>query len=94
MHHFDDVAEVESVLEHMQELVTKLPRRPGEKEARYTHLLSGMPTVSASSLEDSAESAPLSRSDRLAALESEVAQLRQEIESLKQQFSGFQKQFE
>src|SRR6202034_2665889 len=41
MHPFDDLAEVESVLDRMPELVTKLPRRPGEKEARYAHLLSG-----------------------------------------------------
>jgi uncharacterized coiled-coil protein SlyX len=34
------------------------------------------------------------RSDRLAALESEVAQLREELDSLKQKFAGFQKQFE
>ena len=32
--------------------------------------------------------------DRVAALEAEVAQLRRELEDLKQQFSGFQKQFE
>jgi uncharacterized protein YceH (UPF0502 family) len=94
MHHFDDVAEVESVLDHMHELVTRLPRRPGEKEVRYTHLLSGAPAVAASPPEHSAEPTPLPRSDRLAALESEVAQLRQEIESLKQSFAGFQKQFE
>jgi len=31
MHPFGDLAEVESVLEHMPELVIKLPRRPGEK---------------------------------------------------------------
>jgi uncharacterized protein YceH (UPF0502 family) len=94
MHHFDDVAEVEAVLDHMHELVSRLPRRAGEKEARYTHLLSGAPAVAASPPEYTAEPTPMPRSDRLAALESEVAQLRQEIESLKQKFAGFQKQFE
>src|SRR5271156_1780022 len=43
MHPFDDLAEVESVLDRMPELAVKLPRRPGEKEARYAHLLSGAP---------------------------------------------------
>src|ERR1700761_1789985 len=33
MHHFDDLAEVESVMDRMPELITKLVRRPGEKEA-------------------------------------------------------------
>ncbi len=55
MHHFDDVSEVESVLDRMPELVTKLPRRPGEKEARYAQLLAGAPQ-SAALTPDTAES--------------------------------------
>jgi uncharacterized protein YceH (UPF0502 family) len=95
MHPFDDLAEVESVLDRMPELVTKLPRRPGEKEARYAHLLSGTPAVVSASMEESAAPpATLPRSDRVAGLEAEVAQLRQELEDLKQQFAQFQKQFE
>jgi uncharacterized protein len=94
MHHFDDTAEVESVLDRMPELVTKLPRRPGEKEARYAHLLSGTPAAEASLPEHVQAAAAPSRPDRIAELEAEVAQLRRELEDLKQQFSGFQKQFE
>jgi uncharacterized protein YceH (UPF0502 family) len=94
MHPFGDLAEVESVLEHMPELVTKLPRRPGEKEARYAHLLAGEPQVSAASPASPAiPQAPLP-ADRLSALEAEIEQLRRELEELKQQFAGFQKQFE
>ena len=94
MHPFDDLAEVESVLDRMPELVTKLPRRPGEKEARYAHLLSGTPAAAASSGEYAADSGTTPRPDRMSALETEVAQLRRELEELKQQFAGFQKQFE
>jgi uncharacterized protein YceH (UPF0502 family) len=94
MHRFDDIAEVESVLDRMPELVTKLTRRPGEKEARYAHLLSGVPETAPTSPEYAEEPVALPRSDRIAALESEVAQLRREMEDLKQQFAGFQKQFE
>jgi uncharacterized protein len=94
MHHFDDVAEVESVLDRMPELVTKLSRRPGEKEARFAHLLSGPPEVAGAPAEQAAYSVQPPRSDRLAELESEVAQLRRELEDLKQQFAGFRKQFE
>ena len=94
MHHFDDTAEVESVLDRLPELVTKLPRRPGEKEARYAHLLSGTPAVETSSPEYATAATAPHRSDRIAELEAEVAQLRDELENLKQQFAGFQKQFE
>ena len=91
MHHFDDTAEVESVLDRMPEMVTKLARRTGEKEARYAHLLSGAPEISDSLPE---HAAPLPRTDRMAELEDQVARLRQELDELRQQFAGFQKQFE
>lgn len=92
MHHFDDLAEVEAVIEHLPELITLLPRRPGEKEARYAHLLSGAPAVAA---EDAGpEPPPPTHPDRLGALETEVARLRDELEDLKQQFAVFRKQFE
>jgi hypothetical protein len=99
MHPFDDLAEVESVLDRMPELVVKLPRRPGEKEARYAHLLSGSPAALSPVATDASpgragDLLPPARTDRIATLEAEVAQLRNEIEDLKQRFSGFQKQFE
>jgi uncharacterized protein YceH (UPF0502 family) len=93
MHHFDEITEVESVLDRMPELVMKLARRTGEKEARYAQLLSGTPAVTAPA-EEVAESVTPTRSDRIAALEEESAQLRREFEDLKQQFARFQKQFE
>ena len=90
MHKFDDLAEVESILDRLPELVMKLPRRPGEKEARYAHLLSGQPAVE----ETGDEAAIPLRPDRIGTLEAEVAQLRSELEGLKQQFAEFRKQFE
>ena len=101
MHAFDDLAEVEAVIERLPELIVKLSRRPGEKEVRYAHLLSGTPVIP-----ETAEGGPETRADRsdlvatgrgadrIAALESEVAQLRDEIENLKHQFEGFKRQFE
>jgi uncharacterized protein YceH (UPF0502 family) len=95
MHGFDDLQEVESVLERMAELVTKLPRRPGEKEQRYAHALSGEPQ-SAEAFENSpVETSPAHpRADRLAAIEAETARLREELEDLKRQFADFRRQFE
>ena len=75
----------------MTELVTKLPRRPGEKEQRYAHLLSGAPRV-----EDEAVGAEPAqpRGDRVGMLEGEVARQREELEDLKRQFADFRRQFE
>jgi uncharacterized protein YceH (UPF0502 family) len=92
MHSFGDLQEVESVLERMSELVTKLPRRPGEKEQRYAHLLSGEPQ-STEAYEGAPEVQP-PRLDRITALESETARLREELEDLKRQFADFRRQFE
>jgi uncharacterized protein YceH (UPF0502 family) len=91
MHTFDDTDQVQSVIDRLPELITKLERRPGEKESRYAHLLSGPPVVSHS---DPDQSAQPPRQDRITALENQVAQLSAELEDLKQQFAGFRKQFE
>jgi uncharacterized protein YceH (UPF0502 family) len=90
MHGFDDLAEVEAVVERLPELIVKLARRPGEKEVRYAHLLSGMPLIT----DTEAEAPQPTRPDRMAVLEADVAQLRSELENLKQQFAGFRRQFE
>ena len=76
-------------------LVVKLSRQPGQKDARFTHLLAGEPLIEAV-----AESSP-SRSvrrehetDRVTKLEEHVQALTQQIESLTAQFEEFKKQFE
>jgi len=91
MHRFDDIAELESVIERLPELMVKLPRRPGEKESRYAHLLSGAPAATA---EEPQATAEITRTDRIGALEQEVKDLKAELENLKEQFAGFRKQFE
>ncbi|HEX7133537.1 MAG TPA: YceH family protein, partial [Iamia sp.] len=52
LHAFADVDEVEDVLADMarwgEPLVRLLPRRPGQRDARWAHLLSGEPDLSAS----------------------------------------------
>lgn len=93
MHHFNDLQEVESLLDRMSELVTKLPRRPGEKEQRYAHLLSGAPAAATHDEAHEPEPAP-SRVDRIGILEAEVAKQREELEDLKRQFADFRRQFE
>jgi uncharacterized protein YceH (UPF0502 family) len=98
MHPFDDTGEVETVLERLMErtpdpLVMRLARRPGEKEVRFTHLLSGAPAIEENETQPASAVSP-PRADRVGELEAEVARLRDELESLKAQFAQFRRQFE
>jgi uncharacterized protein YceH (UPF0502 family) len=94
MHPFDDIAEVESVLERLMTfepaLAVKLPKLPGTKEPRYTHLLRGEPLIPA--VEERAE-APR-REDRVAALEAEVAELRLMVAELQAKLEEFRSRFD
>jgi uncharacterized protein YceH (UPF0502 family) len=76
-----------------QPLVAKLPRAPGTKEARYTHLFGG--PVETAPPPSAAPSVPApAAADRLAQLEAETAALRAELAELKAEFARFRAQFE
>jgi uncharacterized protein YceH (UPF0502 family) len=99
MHKFDDLGIVLSTLQRLMKreppLVKLLPKRPGTKEARYAHLLSG--DVQTWTPEPSSEAhAPVAsvHDDRIERLENRLADIQKEIVDLKQQFSSFRKQFE
>ena len=87
---FNDAAEVDAALQSLMTradgpFVMRLDRAPGEREARYAHLFSGVPVVSPRP-ESPSEPAPPSRADRderIAALEAAVAELRRELDDLK-----------
>jgi uncharacterized protein YceH (UPF0502 family) len=89
IHNFDDLEAVESTLHRLAEIgfVKQLPRQPGFKEPRYTHLLSGDVEIAD---EAPASEVHVSRGsgdrDRIAALEAEVAQLRQDFENFRRRF--------
>jgi uncharacterized protein len=81
MQAFESLDEVHETLDGLigRELVTRLPRRPGQKEERYIQLLGG------DSEAESAAEAPVPVGDveeRLSRLEADVASLRQALESL------------
>ncbi|MBA4709821.1 YceH family protein [Aquitalea aquatica] len=80
---FGGVEEVEGALEALADkyppLVMKLPRQPGEREARWCHLLSGEPSpneISAAAIID------VGVAGRVAALEAEVAALKARLQQL------------
>lgn len=73
----------------------RLPRRPGQKEQRYAHLLGGEVVYEDADPDvDVAEGAPAKATDRLAALEALTQELRNEVTDLHAQFEAFRKQFE
>lgn len=98
MHEFGDLNEVQETLDELsrrdEPLLARLERQPGQKEARYAHLLSG--DIDVSSLPTQGEKRPSSSADpsRIEALEAEVAGLRQEIAEFKATFDEFRKQFD
>jgi uncharacterized protein YceH (UPF0502 family) len=102
MFRFDTLPEVEEALAALagrspQPLVMKLPRQPGAKEARYTHLLSGPPPSEAAPSDSSVASPAVPApppADRLSVLEQEVATLRRELGDLRDQVAAFRRQFE
>jgi len=95
LHRFADTSSVEAFLDELANrpeagggpLVVLLPRRPGEREARWAHLLSGPvktaaePEVLAQSRATQATTPVLEQ--RLEALHSEVAQLRADLAALR-----------
>jgi len=105
LHTFEDLDDVESTLEGLiahepEPLVVRLPRRPGQKELRYAHLLAGevsteaLDALEARDAADEAARAAPARGDRIAAIEEEVAALRQEVAELRAALEAFRKQFE
>jgi uncharacterized protein len=99
MHPFEDLSVVQSTLKHLMEreppLVKLLPRQPGNKEARYAHLLSGDVEVRETQpVREVAESGGAADNLRISELEGEVAGLQKEMADMKRQFAEFRKQFE
>ncbi|MDD2989699.1 MAG: YceH family protein [Zoogloea sp.] len=93
MHTFTSTADVEGVLERLNDkgMAIQLPKAPGTKEARYTHLMSGE-AAAQQSFETGESSAP--RGGRVGELEEEVRRLRQQLEWLTNEFEEFRKQFQ
>jgi uncharacterized protein len=78
LHPLASLPEVEGVLEGLieRELVTRLPRRPGQKETRYRHLLGGEEAPAAEGGEVEAAG------DRVAELEARLARVEEQLAAL------------
>ncbi len=97
---FQDLQEVQETVANLEDssLLKKLPRQPGRKESRYSHLLSGEPEEISSDETAAPESAPVivrrGANEAVEELQKQVETLRQELLSLKEEFSTFKSQFD
>ena len=96
---FRDLGEVQETLDAMirrdEPVVTKLDRIPGQKEARFAHLLAGAVTAESYAAAHPPRAVQAeAAAERMTILETEVRDLRAEMESLKSTFEEFKKQFE
>jgi uncharacterized protein len=94
MHPFTSLEEVEAALRQLagmdEPLVREQPRRPGQKETRWTHLVGEMaPEPEEPLLLEAAEpSTRPSLASRVERLEETVARLSEELEELRKQLGG------
>ena len=75
-------------------IVVKLERQPGQKEARYAHLLSGEIAQDAMTPAPRTVASSGGSHDRIEKLESEVESLRNELAEFRATFDEFRKQFD
>jgi hypothetical protein len=101
LHTFAEIADVLGGLQKLAErapsLVAVLPRQPGTKESRYTHLFCGPAESVAANTSPTAYSAPVAAPDdpapcdgaiapRIAQLEAQVAELTKKLDMLNKKF--------
>lgn len=98
MHKFEHLDDVLSGLQQLMRreppLAKALGRRPGTKEIRYAHLLSGDVEAWEPPADSSLASAVSVEAERIIQLEEQVSALQKEVAELKQQMAEFKRQFE
>lgn len=99
LHEFSGLGEVQETLDALtrrdEPLIVKLERQPGQKEARYAHLLSGeVSQIAAAAPVRERSSASSEMNERVERLEGEVATLRSELDEFRTTFDEFRKQFD
>jgi uncharacterized protein YceH (UPF0502 family) len=87
LHKFSDISSVEAFLNELRDrpagtLVIELPRRPGSRENRWAHLLSGAPAADVSVPASTTAGSNVTVGE-LAALKANVARLEDEVAELK-----------
>ncbi|MBK6405781.1 MAG: YceH family protein [Holophagales bacterium] len=87
MHDFASVEAAEELLgtlaAHSEPLVVELPRRPGQKETRWTHLVGGAPAEEPFAPRTASPTGPSAIERRLLALEERLGAVEAELAALK-----------
>ena len=98
LHEFGGLDEVQQALDELtrrdEAIVVKLERQPGQKEARYAHLLSGEVAQEAITASPRAVASGGASNERIEKLETEVESLRSELAEFRATFDEFRKQFD
>ncbi len=93
---FAHVQEIESTLEQLhnlndEQLVAKLPREPGKRESRFSHLFCGEPDIGLQASDNNPQppkvsntTAPQEALNRIDALEQDVHALKKQVQELKE----------
>lgn len=86
MYEFESLDEVQSVLERLSDpempYVLQLPKRPGQKEVRYVHLLGGSPDLTQIDQDEAYTKPATELETRLSKVEQELAELKEAFDKL------------
>lgn len=93
LYEFESLDDVQAVLERLSEpelpYVLQLPKRAGQKEVRYMHLLGGTPDLTTEEVADDQYARPASDLEsRLEKVEAELAELKLNFDKLMQELMG------
>ena len=85
LYRFDGAAALQAVLERLieREMVVRQPRRPGQREERYAHLLGGAVPADKAPAPVPVAAPAAADDDRLAGIERQLADLRAEVQALR-----------
>jgi len=97
LHDFTGLSEVQETIDKLarldEPLLVRLERQPGQKDARYAHLLSG--EIDVASLPAVRERTVTGgQTERVEKLEADVEELKNEIAAFRNEFAEFRKQFD
>ncbi|PJJ83630.1 YceH family protein [Mucilaginibacter auburnensis] len=92
LYEFESLEEVQEYIDKLATnepaFITQLPKRPGQKEARYAQLLQGEPQLT----DDWSDEANTTTSPRSGGLEARIVQLEEELATLRAEFDSLVKE--